>query len=138
MDWRIIRDGLAALGSGRAHVYLVSGDVSADGGEVTAVRLTRWTRPVALDRTFLPAVAQAAEQAARNVIVFPLGRGPGRPCGEPEIAAHMEVARLYAERFEAGEDLDGYPAWQRPLRARPGDVRALVGEIEDALKDQRP
>jgi hypothetical protein len=136
MDWRIIHDGLAALGSGRIHVYLVSGDVSADGGEVTAVRLTRWSRPAAVTAA---TIALVAEEAARNVIVFPLGRGPGRPGGAPEVAAHMDVARLFAGRFEAGESLAEYPQWQQPLEAlADGDVQVLVEEIEVALRNQRP
>jgi hypothetical protein len=139
MDWRVIHDGLAALGSGRIHVYLVSADMSADGAEVTAVRLTRWIRPNPSAAASLAAVTLAAEEAARNVIVFPLGRGPGRPAMGLEVAAHMDVARLFAGRFEAGESLAEYPQWQQPLRAlADGDVDVLVEEIEVALRNQRP
>jgi hypothetical protein len=53
-----------------------------------------------------------AVEASRSTIVFPLGRGPGRPGGEPELAALAESAKGFAERFEAGESLDGYPHWQ--------------------------
>jgi hypothetical protein len=136
MDWRVIHDGLAALGSGRVYVYLVSADLSADGSEVTAVRLTRWSRPAAVTAA---TIALVAEEAARNVIVFPLGRGPGRPAMGLEVAAHMDVARLFAGRFEAGESLAEYPQWQQPLEAlADGDVQVLVEEIEVALRNQRP
>jgi signal recognition particle GTPase len=67
-----------------------------------------------------------------------MGRGPGRPGGAPEVAAHMEVAKLFAERFEAGEDLDGYQHWQQPLRVlADGDVDVLVEEISAALRNQQ-
>jgi hypothetical protein len=98
MDWEAVPCGeltqLVAYGS--AQVYLVAADE-------TGARLTRWRRRS-------PSFTEA--QAARNVIVFPLGRGPGRPGGEPELAALAAMARDYAERFEAGEDLPGYPAWR--------------------------
>lgn len=72
------------------------------------VRLTRWRR-------MSPSFTEA--QAARNVIVFPLGRGPGRPGGEPELAALTESAKRCAERFEAGEDIDGCPYWRHERSA---------------------
>jgi hypothetical protein len=132
MDWRIIHDGLAAVGTGRVYVYLVSGDVSADGSEVTAVRLTRWIRPTEVTAA---AVTLVAEEASRNVIVFPLGRGPGRPGGALEVAAHMDVARLFAGRFEAGENLDGYPHWQQPLPVLDlaDNIEILMAEVGLAL-----
>jgi hypothetical protein len=72
-----------------------------------------------------------AVEAARNVVVFPLGRGPGRPGGEPEMAALMEAAKTWAERFEAGESLEGYPAWQHGhaphMASRAGDCRCTCG-----------
>jgi hypothetical protein len=94
MDW----DGSDRLVSarGKTDTYLVFGDERE-------VRLTRHRSVVYVNRAY---------EAARNVIVFPLGRGPGRPAGEPELTALMGVARLYAERYEAGESLDGYPQWQ--------------------------
>jgi hypothetical protein len=137
MDWRIVHDGLAAVGTGQVYVYLVTADMRDVGSEVevTAVRLTRWIRPTAVAAATIILVA---EEASRNVIVFPMGRGPGRPGGAPEVAAHMEVAKLFAERFEAGEDLDGYQHWQQPLRVlADGDVDVLVEEISAALRNQQ-
>jgi sugar phosphate isomerase/epimerase len=142
MDWRPAHDGRAALGSGRAWVYLVSGDVSADGEEVTAVRLTRWLRPNQTAKMFPTAVTLAAEAAARNVIVFPIGRGPGRPAGEPELAALMAMAKDYAERFEAGGDLEAYPHWRQPLPVLDlaDNIEILMAEVGLALDPpaQRP
>jgi hypothetical protein len=88
------------VASGEMHAYTVFTD-STD-----TVRLTRW----------LPRVGQTqmdvAREASRNTIVFPLGRGPGRPGMEPELAVLAESAKVFAEAFEAGESLKGYPAWQ--------------------------
>jgi hypothetical protein len=110
MQWDILPDGLGAVGRGRRDFYLVTGDAGPDGREVTSVRLTRWHGADGL----FPALV--ADEASRNVIVFPLGRGPGRPAMEPEVAGLMSTARGYAERFEAGEDLEGYPAWRHERR----------------------
>jgi hypothetical protein len=84
-------------------------------GDETTYLVTVLEHEVRLSRFRSPGTSplDMAVEAARNVIVFPLGRGPGRPGGEPELAALAESAKTYAERFEAGESLEGYPAWQR-------------------------
>jgi hypothetical protein len=97
MDWRMAEFETQASAKGRVDTYLVFGDERE-------VRLTRHRSVLYVNRAY---------EAARNVIVFPMGRGPGRPAGVPEIAALMESAKHYAERFEAGESLEGYPAWRQ-------------------------
>jgi hypothetical protein len=104
VDWNWLADGSGIIASGERDVYLVTQDHSK--GEATGVRLTRYRPWVSAPRT------EVAAEAARNVIIIPLGRGPGRPAMEPELAALMESAKVYAGRFEAGESLKGYPAWQ--------------------------
>jgi hypothetical protein len=96
------------LGYGRKYGYLVA------VGE-TEARLSRFNVLVAESG----ASAQLALGVTRTTIVFPLGRGPGRPGGEPELAGLAETAKVYAEKFEAGESLPGYPAWQHEAPARP-------------------
>lgn len=101
---------------GHEHGYLVV-------PEATGVRLSRFSIAcVASD-----AAVAAIVGAVRSVIIFPLGRGPGRPGGEPELAALAETARRYAEAFESGLDLDGYPAWQHEHAevSTPEDVGLL-------------
>lgn len=92
------------VASGELHAYQVFAD-STD-----TVRLTRW-----LPRPNV-APSELVREASRNTIVFPMGRGPGRPGGAPEVDALVASAKLYAERFEAGQDIDGYPHWQRRPR----------------------
>jgi hypothetical protein len=141
MYWNWLADGSGIIASGEQDVYLVTQDRCQ--GEPTGVRLTRyhaWASPRAY---------QTAAEASRNVIIIPLGRGPGRPGGEPELAALMEVPKFYAERYEAGESLEGYPAWQHPVvtRARrhfhaPFEVERECRELhepdgDDLLADLR-
>jgi hypothetical protein len=99
MDWH----GIGGRGGG---IY--------SWGEHSTYLVSVLDHEVRLSRFSVPAVtplAMAAE-AACTVIVFPLGRGPGRPGGEPELDALAESAKVYAERYEAGESLEGYPHWQ--------------------------
>lgn len=125
MEWSRLPDGSGIIALGADTVYLVSPD--RQNGDATGVRLTRY-------RSLRP--TGAAQEAARNVIVFPLGRGPGRPVGEPELAALTESAKVYADRFEAGESLDGYPYWQHEYRTKAGrvltdtDLQALADEAD--------
>lgn len=122
MDWNEMSGFWIA--SGRQHVYLVDVD------EVLGVRLTRWlARPN-------QAATEVARQAARNLIVFPMGRGPGRPAGEPELAGMAAMARDYAERYERGDSLPGYAAWFQ-LSVRPGEKVRLWEPEEDPLRDVR-
>jgi hypothetical protein len=100
MDW--IKVERVQFAYGAEHGYLVL------TGE-REVRLARFL--VATGARGL--TARTARESAESVIVFPLGRGPGRPGGAPELTALAESAKAYAERFEAGLDLEGYPAWQR-------------------------
>lgn len=109
MDWNWLPDGSGIVAAGERFAYLVVTESAL--GQVRAVRLTRWeAKPNG-------SVAGAAAELARNVIVFPLGRGPGRPAGAPEVAALIESSKRYADQFEAGGSLDGYPAWQRDPNA---------------------
>jgi hypothetical protein len=111
MDWMTGRDGLKFAYGARWGYQVIRSE--------TEVRLTRFS--VASVAANLCAVV--AREAASNVIVFPLGRGPGRPGGEPELAALAESAKVYAERYEAGESLPGYPHWQHErLAARRPDA----------------
>jgi len=113
------------LAYGREHGYLVT------LSEIE-VRLTRFS----ISEAISGAVARLALGVTRAVIVFPLGRGPGRPGGAPELAALAESAKGYAERYEAGESLEGYPAWQHeaaptqqavPPAAREPGLGAVAG-----------
>jgi hypothetical protein len=107
MDWMTGTDCVFAYGQQHGYQVLRS---------ETEVRLARFT--IELARRGL--VAAVVAEAARSVIVFPLGRGPGRPGGEPELDALTESAKVYAERYEAGESVEHYPAWQR--RPASGDA----------------
>jgi hypothetical protein len=105
VDWNWLPDGSGIVASGERCVYLVVTESVL--GRVRAARLTRWeARPNS-------SVTAAAAEIARNVIIFPLGRGPGRPGGALEVRALIDAAKRYADQFEAGQSLDGYPAWQR-------------------------
>lgn len=109
--------------------YLVVPDRQASGTAPAGVRLTRFSIEAARDGL----AAVVARESAVNVIIFPLGRGPGRPSGETEMAALAEAAKGYAERFEAGESLEGYAAWQHPrpaFRLREGETARFVSEIK--------
>jgi hypothetical protein len=123
MDWM---KGQAALYAyGHEHGYLVI-------REETGVRLTRFRIAAGADGL----AAVVALEAARNVIIFPLGRGPGRPGGEPELDALAESAKMFAEKFEGGADLDrdGYPAWRHKAEHGHSGLRsALPRTFEDML-----
>jgi hypothetical protein len=99
MKWMIGADWTLAYG--RTHGYLVV-TTARD------VRLSRFNVLIANEGL----AARLATGVVRTVIIFPLGRGPGRPGGAPELAALAESAKGYAERYDAGESLEGYPAWQ--------------------------
>jgi hypothetical protein len=117
------------LGYGSEHGYLVT------LGE-TEVRLSRFNVLAAESG----AVARLALGVTRTTIVFPLGRGPGRPGGVPELAALAVSAKVYAEKFEAGESLPGYPAWQREAPAKPPTsiYRDEPSAIRRFLDGERP
>lgn len=109
MEWEMLHHSngeLSLVTYGRRDRYAVV-VAQAPGGEPCGVTLTRW--PVEHD-AHDPYMQPAA--AARNAILFPLGRGPGRPAAEPELDALLSCARVFAEAYEAGEDLPGYPRWQ--------------------------
>jgi hypothetical protein len=123
MQWMKGQAALYAYGS--EHGYLVI-------REETAVRLTRFRIAAGADGL----AAVVALEAARNVIIFPLGRGPGRPGGEPELDALAESAKMFAETFEGGADLDrdGYPAWRHAEAERGVQLpSALPRTFEDML-----
>jgi hypothetical protein len=101
MDW--VKGRSCTFAYGAEHGYLVV------TGEAEA-RLARFSVQAAGDGL----LAAVAREVTESTIIFPLGRGPGRPGAEPEVAALAECAKSYAERFEAGESLEGYPAWQQP------------------------
>lgn len=137
IDWYEIGASRGKYGWGDGVTYLVS---VLDH----EVRLTRFRSPGT-------SPLDMAVEVARNVIVFPLGRGPGRPGGEPELAALAASARTYAERFEGGADLEGYPHWQHGQPGRsvarrhfhePFEVERECRELheppaEDPLADLR-
>lgn len=102
MRWMPGQDKVFAYGSEHGYLVLRS---------ETDVRLSRFS----IELAARDLSAGVAAEVMRNVIVFPLGRGPGRPGGEPELAALMESAKSWAERYEGGEALAGYPAWQQPM-----------------------
>lgn len=104
MRWITSKNGVFAYGVSWGYL-VVRGE--------TDVRLSRFS----VDLVASNLTAAVAAETMRNVITFPLGRGPGRPGGEPELAALAEAAKGYAERYEAGASLEGYPAWQRDPNA---------------------
>lgn len=117
MQWMSGQSALFAYG--RADGYLVTRDE-------TGVRLARFS----IARVDAGLSAAVAAEAVRSAIIFPLGRGPGRPGGEPELDALAESAKMFAEKYEAGEDLDGYPEWQRTeYRTESGHV-LTAGELD--------
>lgn len=99
----------------------------------TEVRLTRFSHGILLN---------AVVEAARNVIVLPLGRGPGRPGGGPELAALVSSAKVFAEGFEAGESLADYPHWRHgdgTFVVREGDFVRFIdqGDLPDFYQHDR-
>lgn len=99
MDWTVLDRVGTEYAWGADWTYMVTRTEAS-------VQLARFPAEPAIP---LPAVAAVM----RNIIVFPLGRGPGRPGGALEVRALIDAAKRYADQFEAGESLDGYPAWQR-------------------------
>lgn len=97
---------------GRSDGYLV---VPGDAD----VRLSRF--PVHLGERGL--AAALAKQVARNLIVYQLGRGPGRPPLQPEIDAATALAKADAEAHEAGRGVPGQPRWPS---ARPKTPTSAV------------
>lgn len=130
MRWMNSKDGVFAYGVSWGYL-VVRGEAE--------VRLSRFS----VDLVASNLTAAVAAEAVRNVIVFPLGRGPGRPGGEPELDALVTSAKVYAERFESGESLGGYPAWQQPAVTKTGrvltdaDVQELADEAERGYDVQR-
>lgn len=108
MEWVWLPGREGYVGSGQTDVHLIT--VDRDDGRVTGVRLTRWRGAGgAMGDSWETALA-----AARNVIILPLGRGPGRPPGEPEVAGLLDAAKRLACKYEAGEPLTDHPAWRNP------------------------
>lgn len=100
MDWMTGQDCTFAYG--REHGYLVV-------TEPSGVRLARFSIAAAQQEL----AARFAREVAASVIVFPLGRGPGRPAGEPELGLLTQMAKAGAEQFEAGGDLvTAFGSWQ--------------------------
>jgi hypothetical protein len=108
VDWMRSQHGFFAYGAEDGYLVLVSEE---------GVRLTRFS--IAAGAEGLTAVT--AREAASTVIMFPLGRGGGRPGGAPELAALAEVAKVYAEAYEDGQEVTfevaggrrPYPGWER-------------------------
>lgn len=115
MEWIDVSNGSpfrAVAANGELHAYQVFSD------STHTVRLTRWAHTgIPSPEGMSDFVLDFARNVSRNTIVFPMGRGPGRPGGEPELDALVEYAKTYAERFEAGQDIDGWPHWQRERSA---------------------
>jgi hypothetical protein len=115
MDW--ISGQSCDFAYGREHGYLVV-------RENSGVRLGRFS--VAAVAEGLHAVV--AREVLESAVIFPLGRGPGRPGGELELAALAESAKVFAERFDVGGDFENYPAW----RHEPSAARFLsAGDADD-------
>jgi hypothetical protein len=118
--WMNGKDKVFAYGSRHGYLVLRS---------ETEVRLSRFPLDLAMENLIAAVVAETL----RNMISFPLGRGPGRPGGEIELNALMESAKVWAERYEAGESLPGYRAWQQLM---PG-VEALGRAAGRAMLGER-
>ena len=134
MHWYEISASRGVYGWGDGAIYLVS---VLDH----EVRLSRYRYPAA-------SPLDMAVEAVCSTIVFPLGRGPGRPGGEPELAALVKFAKDFAEQYEGGGDFEEYPAWRHePTAARrhfhePFEVERECRELhvppgEDPLADLR-
>jgi hypothetical protein len=108
VEWEKLTMPCGEVADGKFWAYLVVVEQARPG-----VVLTRFRKGF-LGHPGVPLPLPLAGDAARNAVFFPLGRGPGRPGGEPEVAALAESAKTFAERFEAGSALEGYPAWQCP------------------------
>lgn len=108
MHWIKARGGTCEFAYGLEHGYLVV-------REESGVRLGRFS----VDAASRDLHAVVALEVLESAVVFPLGRGPGRPGGEPELDALVASVKVYADVFESGESLEGYPRWQRePSAAR--------------------
>lgn len=121
MEWEVLHHStgeVSLVTYGRRDRYAVVVAQAPDGSP-SGVTLTRWPIEHAAHDPYMQGAA-----AARNAIVFPLGRGPGRPAGEPELDALLSCAKVYAEAYEAGEDLSGYSCWQH--QAAPAGNAAFL------------
>jgi hypothetical protein len=101
MEWESISARAGSLAMGREDYYLVVIDPDSP-----AVVLTR-VRHGHLDKSYLTLFGFA--HSAANAIRFPLGRGGGRPGGEPEMTALVAAAKAWAEKFE---DAGGALSWR--------------------------
>jgi hypothetical protein len=106
-------------GRGQDHHYLIVAD--PDRGEV---KLTRWS-PEGENGLEDPEL-----QALVNTVSLQAPRGPGRPPGEPEVAALVTQAREDCQLFEDGKRVPwamACPAWRTRLRfTHAGVVRVRV------------
>lgn len=111
MKWRSI-DGDTDYAHSEAtrQRYLIT--VMRGRHEPTGVRLCRVPESVPVHEPLIE-----VREALRTEIILPLGRGPGRPGGEPELAALVLYARTLADRYDKGLDLASYPAWQHASAA---------------------
>lgn len=115
MQWETLDNG-ECRAAGREHYYLTMLSTDADGA-ACAVVLTRYRQLRGRDVRNWSAVSAAAlrsaAEAARTAIRFPFGRGPGRPGGvtDGEVESMFAYAQEYAEAYEAGQSLEGYPEW---------------------------
>jgi len=123
ISWTVLAEGDGAAGLGEQHCYLVSGDA-----ETGVIRLSRW-RSGAED---------ACWQVLRNLVMIPLGRGPGRPAAGPEMIAAMTQARHFCERWEEGWPVGTAPTWTDVLARHPGlSDAAADAEAEADAAEQR-
>jgi hypothetical protein len=129
MQW-MTGDGWT-LAYGREHGYLVA------TGEAD-VRLSRFSILIA-DQGL---AAKLALGVTRTTVILPLGRGPGRPGGSPELAAMAETAKGYAEAYERGESLEGLFAdgspWRRPSAKPPTSIYRDEPSAVRRFLDQGP
>lgn len=120
MHW--IKGKVSEIAYGQEHGYLVI-------REESGVRLG-WFSVAAAARNLHAVVAR---EVLASALVFPLGRGPGRPGGEPELDALVASAKVYAERFESGESMVGPDwrgrAWQREHGAVHESAEAMFDHL---------
>jgi hypothetical protein len=117
-----IKFSAGEMAYGLEHGYLVI-------REESGVRLGRFS----VDAAARDSHAVVAREVLASALVFPLGRGPGRPGGEPELDALVASAKVYAERFESGESMVG-PDWRgRAWQREHGTVHESAEAMFDHL-----
>jgi hypothetical protein len=121
LPWRELDENTVyAHSAGTRQQYLVGAMYGKDGP--TAVRLCRVPETVPMHEPLAEVRAALATE-----LVFALGRGPGRPAGEPEMRGLVIQAQQLAERYDLGEDLE-WLSWQHDTGRCPGPGGCLPDE----------